>query len=299
MKALVIGATGRVAGHLTQRLCEEGIRVRGLVRDPHKAAARFADAPRVLANLEIITGIFDDPSVLQSAYKGVDIAFLALGTSQQQIALEKRLIIAAAHARLPQLIRLSVLDSDLNADYEVARRHGELDAYLAGSEVPHTLLRPAYFASNLLFAAASIASDSRWYGSAPNGRIAMIDPRDVADAALAVICNPALQNSEYRLTGVEALSFPEVADRFTAVLGRRINYIAVDAAALRKGYVARAVPDWLADIAVGIDSAMQAGRHANVTAQLQQLTGNAPRTLDDFIRDHIAAFTAVPVRREA
>ncbi|AOK30001.1 hypothetical protein AQ611_11775 [Burkholderia singularis] len=293
MTILITGATGRTASHLTKRLLESGARVRALVRNPAKAKVVFADVPPDAADrLEIVDGDFGDVQLLQRAFDGVGSVFLALGTSTQQIAFEKALIDAAAHARVGQVVRLSVLGASQQGGYEVARRHGELDDYLAASGVAHTLLRPAYFMSNLLFAAASIASAGRWYGLVPSARIAMIDTRDVADAAHAVLGDPARQNVSYDLTGPASLTFAEVAGRFTALLGRPIQYVPIDEATMRQGYAKRGVPDWLADIALGIEHAMQAGRHAALTPALERLIGRPARSIDDFIRDHQSAFSS-------
>jgi uncharacterized protein YbjT (DUF2867 family) len=293
MAVLVIGATGRVASHLTRKLLATDVSVRALVRNRDKATAGFASAPGG-TKLDVVAGAFDDAAVLRRALDGIDTVFLALGTSLEQITLEKGLIDAAARAKVGQIVRLSVLGADAGANYEVGRRHGELDDYLVASGVPNTRLRPAYFSSNLLLAAASIVSANRWFGSAPDGRIAIIDTRDVSDAAATVIRNPALQNATYDLTGPSALTFPEVADLFTKVLDHRVSYVPVDQATLRQGYAGRGVPDWLTDIALGIDRAMQSGSHAVVTRDLAPLLGEPPRTVEDFIRDHRAAFLAAP-----
>jgi uncharacterized protein YbjT (DUF2867 family) len=290
MQVLVIGATGNVGSYLTKRLREDRVPVRALVRSSDKALTLFPDADDAARPLEIVSGAFDDPAVLDRAFDGVDAAFLALGTSPRQVMLEKGLIDAAARAHLKQLVRQSVLRQNVQAAYEIARLHGELDAYVAASGVPHTDLRPAYFTSNLLAAAPSIASSDRWYGTAPTGRIAMCDPRDVSDAAAIVLQKPSAQNTAYDLTGPAALTFPEVAAHFTEILGRPISYVPVDEATLRNGYATRGMPDWLSDIVLGLDAAMQAGDHARTTDAFQKLTGKSPRSVDDFIRDHATAY---------
>jgi uncharacterized protein YbjT (DUF2867 family) len=143
--------------------------------------------------------------------------------------------------------------------------------------------------SNLLSRAPTIASADRWFGAAPTGRVSMIDPRDVADAAARIIRDKTLHNAAYELTGAEALGFPDVAKALSKMLGRKISYVALDAAALR-GDLASRVPRWLADIAVGIDLANEAGLQSRVTDTFERLTGRAPRSLANFIRDNKAAF---------
>ena len=288
MKTLVIGATGRVAGALTRRLVLDGASVRALVRSREKAVAAFGET------VEIVEGAFDDRSVLARAFEDADVAFLALGTSQEQAALEKGVIDGARRADVPQLIRLSVLGADKARDtafYEVARRHGELDAYLAASGLPHTILRPSYFMSNLLSRAPLIAGNDRWFGAAPTGRASMIDTRDIADAAARIMQDKALHNAAYDLTGAETLSFPDAAKVLSKVLHRKISYIALDETTLRNNLATR-IPAWLANIAVGIDLAIEAGLQNRVTNTLERLTGSASRTLANFIRDNKAAFSA-------
>jgi uncharacterized protein YbjT (DUF2867 family) len=293
MTILITGATGRTASHLTKRLLESGSRVRALVRSHERAKTTFGDLPAVAAaRLEVVAGDFADGQLLDRAFDGIDRVFLALGTSPQQIALEKALIDAAARARVRQAVRLSVLGSDPAAGWEVARRHGELDAHLAATGVPHTVLRPAWFASNLLGSARPIASSDRFFGLVPTGRIAIIDARDLADAAHAVLADASLHDARYDLTGPEALTLAGVAARFSAVLGRPIAYVPVDEGTLRLGLAKSGIAAWLVDIIVGIERAMEAGDHATVTPDLERLLGRPARTLDDFLRDHQAAFVA-------
>ena len=119
----------------------------------------------------------------------------------------------------------------------------------------------------------------------------MIDTRDVANAAARIIQKKELQNAAYELTGAEALGFPDVAETFSKVLGRKISYVALDATTLRSNVAAR-VPSWLADVVVGIDLAIEAGLQSRVTDTLESLTGSAPRSLANFIRDNKTAFSA-------
>ncbi|SAK15346.1 NmrA family protein [Burkholderia multivorans] len=289
MTILVVAATGRVARAALESMLERNVPVRALVRDASKLRAWFG--PDIFAKLAVVDGEFDDPSILHRAFDDVTEVYLGLGTSPRQIDIEKCLIDAAARAGVRQLVRLSVFDADVNADYEVARRHGELDAYLVKSNVPHTRICPTYFMSNLLFAASAIANNTSWSGMVPTGRVAMVDARDVGEAAAEVLLKPSLQNKTYYLSGPQSLTFEEAASAFSRILKRVVEYKAADIDTLRRGYAARGVPTWLAEIALGIDAAMQKGRHERVTSDLTQLLAHAPRTLDDFIRDHLALFS--------
>jgi uncharacterized protein YbjT (DUF2867 family) len=77
--------------------------VRGLVRDKDTATRTFDD----LHGVDIVDGAFDDDVVLAKAFRGVKVAFLALGSSPDQIRLEKAIIDGAVQAGLPHLVKLS------------------------------------------------------------------------------------------------------------------------------------------------------------------------------------------------
>ena len=145
MTFLIIGATGSVAGRATTQLLQGGTSVRLLVRNAEKAAKLFGALPK--EGVELVSGAFDDPKVLDRAFSEVSTVFQALGTSPQQVVLEKRLIDAAALAGVVQVVRLSVMGAVDDPRYEILRRHAELDSYLRVSGVAHTLLRPATFSA--------------------------------------------------------------------------------------------------------------------------------------------------------
>jgi uncharacterized protein YbjT (DUF2867 family) len=288
-KTLILGATGTIASPLTKDLLEDGVQVRALVRSRDKAVTAFGgDAP----SLELVVGNFDDDDLLDTALQGVGLAFLALGSSPQQVQLEKTFIDAAARAGLPQLVKLSTLDAHHESLVPVGRWHAEIEDHLLASGVSHTLLQPSSYSSNLLAAAApSVAQTDRWFGSAPTGRTALIDTRDVSDAAAAVIKQPGLQNKTHILTGPEALTNGEIAGILSRVLGREIAYVPVDEDTVRNGITGAGLPDLVADIAIGISRAVEAGEYEETTTELEPIIGHPPRTVEQFIQDHRDAFT--------
>lgn len=69
MKALVTGATGFVGGKLARRLMDQGVEVRALVRD----RGRASDLEE--AGAELHEGDVTDPSTLEGAGQGTDVAY--------------------------------------------------------------------------------------------------------------------------------------------------------------------------------------------------------------------------------
>jgi len=68
-RALVTGASGFIGSHLVDRLLDEGVRVRALVRDPVKAGSLAA------RGVEIARGDVTQPDCLDAAVDGMDTVF--------------------------------------------------------------------------------------------------------------------------------------------------------------------------------------------------------------------------------
>ena len=133
-----------------------------------------------------------DRDGVRRALAGIDIAFLALGSSLQQVEVEQGFINIAAEVGLPHLVNLSAAAARGYGVALVLRWHAAIDSHLAVSGVPHTLLSPSTFADVLMLAAPSIREKTgRWSGTAPYGRNALINSADVVDAAVAVLTEPS------------------------------------------------------------------------------------------------------------
>ena len=170
---------------------------------------------------------FADRDGVRRALLDIEIAFLALDSSLQQVELEQRFIDVAAEVGLPHLVKLSAADARSDSVASVLRWHAAIESHLAASGIPHTLLSPSAFTDVLMLAAPSIRATDRWSGSAPHGRNALVDSADVVDAAIAVLSEPSKRGTRHVLTGSVALTWPEVAARLTKVLGRLIRYDAI------------------------------------------------------------------------
>ena len=184
-RVLIVAAGGRVARRVAAGLCARGEPPRALVRDAGKARDVLVDHGGAALPLEMVVSDFADSDGLQRALVGVEIAFLALGSSLQQVELEQRFIDVATEVGLPHLVKLSAASARSDGVAPVLRWHAAIESHLAASSIPYTLLSPSTFADVLTLAAPTIRTTNRWSGSAPLGRNALIDSADVVDAAIA------------------------------------------------------------------------------------------------------------------
>jgi uncharacterized protein YbjT (DUF2867 family) len=122
-------------------------------------------------------------------------------------------------------------------------------------------------------------------GPGGDGRVAAVVQDDIADAAAAVLRDPAPHSGRtYDLTGPAALTLAEVAAALGTATGRTVTYhpeTVEEAYASRAGYGA---PDWQVEAWVSTYAAIAAGEMAGVSTHVADLTGHPATTLDDLLR---------------
>jgi NAD(P)H dehydrogenase (quinone) len=283
------GGTGLVGRSLTQALVGDGEQVRVLTRDPNAAAAAFGDA-----KLEIVGVDFDDAATLRSAFTGSDKAFLSYGTSDRQVRDEIALIDAAIGAEVPYLVNLSVGGAGGAHPANVVRWHTEIDAYLASTGAASTVVRPTTFTDTMLKLAANFVRSGAWGGLGGAGRVALIDSRDVA-AVFAVILTEGPQRHAgkvYDISGPAAVTMDEVAGYISAALGTRVEYHARTQAQQRAVLESAGLPGLLVDVLLGVDDITRDNVYAVPSPTVFDLTGHAPRSVKDWVNEHISLFAA-------
>ncbi len=144
--------------------------------------------------------------------------------------------------------------------------------------------------SALLAAADTVRAEGRIYGTFGDGRLAMVHPRDIGEAAATALLDPGHTGAHLVLSGPEAVTYAEAAARLAAVLGRPVEYVDVPPDGLRGALAGAGLPGWLVEGIVEIQAQVRAGIAETPTGDVERLTGHPPRDLDDYLREHTAAF---------
>ena len=106
--------------------------------------------------------------------------------------------------------------------------HEKVEAALAESGLPVTTLRPTFFMQNIMGGAQMIAEAGQLFWAMDDAKLAMIDIRDIAECAVAVLTSDGHVGNSYILTGPEAVSFHEVAGvRWTPSLGQNRGFVKI------------------------------------------------------------------------
>ncbi|EKO3372109.1 SDR family oxidoreductase [Vibrio fluvialis] len=272
-KVLVLGASGHVGQPLVAELLAKGEQV--------KAASRSGQA---FGAAEGVVFDFADPTTFDAAFDGVDRAYVMLpgGYVESKALLEP--VIQAAAERNVKVVFQSVLGVD--ADDSIPYRQVEIA--LENSGVPYVILRPNWFADNFhTYWKAGI--DQGVIGvPAGEGKSSFIDVRDIASSAAAALTTNRFDNQAFNLTGPEALSYAQAAQKISAALGKPVAYQAMEEGAFCDLLKSVGVPADYAEFLTSIFYPVREGWTAGVSDAVVTLTGKAPRSLDEYIADHLA-----------
>jgi uncharacterized protein YbjT (DUF2867 family) len=180
-------------------------------------------------------GDFEQPGTLDAAMAGCDHLYLVSPPSPRQPEQERNVIDAAKRAGVAHVVKQTVLGADPEVSMAFGRWHGQIEQYLDQSGLAYTLVRPHSFMQNFLLSAQPVAEQGVLYGMTGEGRTSYSDTRDIAAVAAQVLTGPGHQGQRYIVTGPEALSAAEVAERLSAAIGRPVRYVDLPAAAFAQG----------------------------------------------------------------
>jgi uncharacterized protein YbjT (DUF2867 family) len=206
-------------------------------------------------------------------------------------AQELNVIRSAARAGAGHVIKVT---SNASADSPIARRRWqtEIEAGLAASGLAHTLLRSNAYMQNVLALAPAIAKTSGFGSSAGQGRVGMIDARDLGAVAAEIAASPASHAGKtYWLTGPELISNYDVAVALSKLLGRTITYRELSFDEDRDTMIRAGVPEPIAEMNAQAFSMIADGDAEWVTEDVPSLLGRPARSFEQFAADYASAFS--------
>ncbi|MBF4617201.1 SDR family oxidoreductase [Clavibacter sp. VKM Ac-2873] len=279
---LVTGATGEVAGRVVTLLAERGDPVRALCRRPEQVEAFRA------RGIDAVLGDLGDTGSLRRAMEGCDRVFLLTPVTPRQAALGRNAVEAATAVGIRRVVHLSGGDAALDSPLPWAKACAETDALLRASDLDWTLVRPSAFMQNVLESAPAIRRGV-YPQTTGASAIGWIDPADIARVVAQVLTEDGHVGRDHVLTGPEALTSRQIAERLSTALGRRIRYVHLPGPVFGLALRAAGADAWLARGLVtqyarvvrdGLDEVRA------MTDTVQEITGTPPRSFLEFARAH-------------
>ncbi|MFW5660199.1 MAG: NmrA family NAD(P)-binding protein [Oceanicaulis sp.] len=264
---LILGAGGRMGGAVL-RACAMAGPVRAATRDP---ARHDGPGEAVAFNME-------KQDTFGAAMAGCGGLFVM---RPPRITAREPFEALARTAR-NHGVRRVVVGSLRGAD-RAPLPHRGMEEVFKGEGFVTTILRPADFMQNF----ETVHRDDIRRGEirAPSGagRSALIDVEDVGACAAAAFADPATAGRAYELTGPQALTMGEAAEIFTAALEHRVRHVSSDPVSYVVSDTRRGRDRMTAMVMAALYTAQRFGLAKAVTGDVEQLTGEAPGTLEDYV----------------
>ena len=264
---LVTGASGNLGRAAVTALKNAGFTVRAASRQP-----------QAVENSVLFD--YTDHTTHEAAIKGAE-GVLLIAPPLDADAPEKLIpvIDACKFLDVRHIVFISALGvyADEKSPLRIIERH------LMDCGVGYTIIRPNFFAENLTtgFLAPMVAS-GRISVAAGGGKTSFISTVDIAAVVTAAFSHGP-HNRSHNLTGPAALDYSEAAAILSQELGTRVAYQPISEEEMVQGAIKNGLPASAAQYMALLYSGVRNGWFDIVTNEVQQVTGQAPRTLADVV----------------
>ncbi len=286
---LVTGATGTVGREVVRQLLEAGQPVRALTRDPDKA-------PALGDGVQFVAGDLGRPETLSAVLDGVHSVFLLSGGGPETPLHDANLAQAAAEAGVGHLVKLSIIGAEYGFTDLVSTWHlaGERAIQQIGARPgapTWTFLRPGEFSSNARLWVGPVKAQGTVFWSEVDTEVAVVDPRDVAAAAVTTLLEPGHEGKTYRFGGPEALTARQRVAKLGAALGRELKLVPIPIAAARDAAAKAGRQALVVETTLGNLTREEFRLHARkVLPTFEKLVGRPPMSFDQWVTDHVDLF---------
>ena len=304
----VTGATGELGGRVAKRLAGLGLAQRVIVRDPSRM-------PR-LPEAEIVQATsYGDADSMEQALKGIRTLFLVSARDRFGVAhisaknrtkpppydrLQQQItaVNSAVAAGVKHIVYLSVMNAAPDATFILAHDHFYTEEHIRATGVSFTFVRASLYTDNV---PQSVAADDVIRAPAGKGCAAWVTRDDIADVAVAVLTGNGHEGCMYDVTGPEALTMDETAERLSTAVGRKIVYQPQTPQearntrstsrlekyeAERRMLTGHGLDDYEVEVFVTHFLQIAAGELAQVSDTLPKLTGHPAQSLMEYLQQH-------------
>ena len=264
---LVIGASGKTGSRVAKRLNNLDV---NYVPASRSAAVKFD---------------WDQPKTWRQALHGVDAVYL---TYYPDLAVPK------APSDIQSFIRFAEQAGVKHITLLSGRGEPAAQAcedILKQSTLSWTIVRASWFSQNFsegLF--RQFISDRKIALPVSIVREPFIDIDDIADLVVTSLTEPGHSNTLYEATGPELLSFPQVAQRFSAILGVDISFQQISMQAFKTNMENLGVDPGAISMLTYLFSEVLDGRNEYICHGVKEALGKEPRTFNQFIQHNLHAF---------
>jgi NAD(P)H dehydrogenase (quinone) len=285
---LVTGATGQFGAAVIDHLLKKGTspsQISALVRDRAKAKA-LEDA-----GIDVRVGDYSDHNSLLRAFSGIEKLLLVSSNDRQ--AFENRtthhlnVIKAAKEVHVNHLIYTSFVRKPGFEDSAIAsfqNSHAQTEDFLIRSGIDYTILQNGIYLEMIpVFSGEKVAENGIILFPAGDGRASYVLREELAQAAAHVLTTDGHQNKVYQLTNAASVSFYDIADALSAVIGKDVSYQSPSVEVFESTLKGWGVPELYIGMFIMWALALSQSTMDPVDGTLEHFLGRKPTTMKQFI----------------
>jgi NAD(P)H dehydrogenase (quinone) len=279
MTIVVTGATGHLGRLAVKSLLARGVPAADIV-GLGRQVDRIADLGIAVRQVS-----YDDPAALRAAFTGADrLLFISGSEVGKRLTQHTAVVEAAREAGVGLVVYTSAPKAD-TSDMKLVAEHLATERLLAGSGLPHVILRNGWYIENYNVGQALAHG---LFGAAGDGRISGATRADLAEAAAAAAVGDGHTGRVYELGG-EPFTMTELAAEISRQSGRTVTYTDLTPEKYAEFLVGAGLPGPYAEILADSDRAAANGALEVSTTDLERLLGRPVTPLATAIRAALPA----------
>ncbi|KAI1798762.1 NAD(P)-binding protein [Daldinia bambusicola] len=277
---LLLGGTGKVGSRIAPLLHAAGVHF--------LVASRSGTAPNGYTGVKFD---WEDESTWEPIFATlISTVYLVAPRGDAQDTIKKFVDLALSKgAQRFVLLSASVVD-------EGGPIFGKVHTYLRelgeAGKIGWAVLRPTWFQENFLQEPhlSSIKKENKIYSSTGSGKIPWISANDIAAVAFHALTAAQAPNTDYMVLGPELLTYADLAETFTSVLGRTITHVDITEPELVERWTRVGLPPQYGAALASMDTAVRHGSEDRTSDDVRRTTGKEPRRFGDFVEENKSAW---------
>ncbi len=291
---LITAGTGNIGSELTALLAArpDVKEVRIGTRNPSaNKAALLKDFNK--NTVKLVKFDLEDNKSIAEAIKGVDSLCLITPLSNKMVEYQEKVIREAKEQRVNYIVKVSVDVASPEVQEGPGAAHWAGEEMIRKSGIPATMLRPTIFMQHFLIVPGLYEKgDNTFYLPSGDGKMALLDCRDIALAAAALLTDSSksdlFEKDYFMLTGPDMLTAEEIKQELSKLdKNKTFTHEPSEEAFIEHSNKTNSPVELK-----GVYEAGKNGAFANVaTETFTKITGTSPRSFARFAWDHRYYFT--------
>ncbi|KAI0503171.1 NAD(P)-binding protein [Xylaria bambusicola] len=165
---------------------------------------------------------------------------------------------------------------------------GRVWEHLIQAGVDYCVLRPSWFMENLIEPglATTIGKLNKIFTATQTGNIPFISADDISEVAYHALTDEKSYNCDFRILGPENLTYDQIAETLSEVLGREIEHVKLDEANRIHGLVQAGLSNYFAGFLTRLEVLASEDFEKGTSNAVERMTGHPPKSFKTFAEEN-------------